>query len=158
MLPLQIVIPSELEEEDFKTLRLMMPNADEKVFHTFMEEAHGYTDKADRQDASAVLHVITASNKELFKKIWEEQTMQDYLTELMSDKFEEAIQGERKTIIENMLRKGKTPEEISSLTGLALEHVQKFFFEKCPNINLSVDRNFMSTFPGLMSRFGKNYS
>jgi len=125
MLPLQIVIPSELEEEDFKTLRLMMPNADEKVFHTFMEEAHGYTDKADRQDASAVLHVISASNKELFKKIWEEQTMQDYLTELMSDKFEEAIQGERKTIIENMLRKGKTPEEISSLTGLALEDVQK---------------------------------
>ena len=51
--------------------------------------------------------------------------MYNSLHELMSEEFEEAIQGERKNIIENMLRKGKTPEEISSLTGLALEDVQK---------------------------------
>lgn len=125
MLPLQIVIPKDLEGEDFQALRLMMPNADEGAFHKFMEEAHGYTEKADRQDASAVLHVISASNRDLFKKIWEEQTMQDYLTELMSEKFEEAENKGENRLIERMLRNGKTPEEISSFTGLKLEVVQK---------------------------------
>ena len=55
--------------------------------------------------------------------------MQDYLTELMSEKFEEAEnrgrEGERSSIIERMLRNGKTPEEISSFTGLALDVVKK---------------------------------
>ncbi len=51
--------------------------------------------------------------------------MQDYLTELMSEKFEEAENKGRNDIIEKMLRNGKTPEEISAFTGLALEDVQK---------------------------------
>lgn len=125
MLPLQIVIPTELEEEDFRALRIMMPNADTEAVRAFLKEANEYTEKADRQDADAVLNVSNQSNTALFKKMKEDPAMYNSLHELMSEEFEEAIQGERKNIIENMLRKGKTPEEISSLTGLALEDVQK---------------------------------
>ncbi|MBQ7506190.1 MAG: hypothetical protein IJT05_02590 [Lachnospiraceae bacterium] len=129
ILPLQIVVPTELEEDDFRALRIMMPNADIDSVRAFLKEANGYTEKSDRLDADAVLNVSNQSNIPLFKEIKEDPTMFDSLRELMSEEFEEAEnrgrEQEKNSLIENMLRSGKTPEEISTFTGIDLSIVQR---------------------------------
>lgn len=132
-LPLQIVIPPELKEDDFLALQIMMPNADADAVRAFLKEATAYTEKSDRQDADAVLNVSNLSNTALFQKIKEEPTMYDSLKNLMSEEFEAAEtrgetrgrEQERNHMLENMLRNGKTPEEISSFTGIDLAIVRQ---------------------------------
>ena len=129
ILPLQIVIPTELKETDFRALRIMMPNANEEEIRTFIGEAKDYTEKGDRLDADAVLHVSGASNTELFRRIKEEDAMYDYLRDLFNDEYVAAenrgLEKGRESIIEKMLRKGKTPEEIADLTDIEVDDVRK---------------------------------
>ena len=125
ILPLQIVIPTELEEADFRALRIMMPNANEEEIRQFIGEAKEYTEKGDRLDADAVLHVCGASNTELFQKIREDKTMYDVLRDMFNDEYEAAEERGRDNIIIKMLRKGKTPEEIAELTDIEVDAVRK---------------------------------
>lgn len=128
ILPLQIVVPPELEEDDFNAIRLLMAKADKEGLVEFLKEASRYTEKEDRLNASVVLHVISAVNEDLIRAITEEQGMRDYLTILMSDEFNAAENRGRKQgrndIIESMLRNGKTPEEISNFTGISLDTIK----------------------------------
>ncbi len=125
ILPLQIVIPTELKETDFRALRIMMPNADEEEIRQFIGEAKDYTEKGDRLDADAVLHVSGASNTELFQKIREDKAMYDVLRDMFNDEYEAAEERGRDNLIIRMLRKGKTPEEIAELTDISIDVVRK---------------------------------
>ena len=137
ILPLQIVIPTELKETDFRALRIMMPNADEEEIRAFIGEAKSYAEKGDRLDADAVLHVSGASNTELYRRIWEEKAMYDFFRDVFNDEYVaaenrglekgrvEGLEEGRTSIIEKMLRKGKTPEEIADLTDVEVADIRK---------------------------------
>ncbi len=69
------------------------------------------------------------NHTELFQKIREDKTMYDILRDMFNDEYEAAenrgLEKGRKSILEKMLRKGKTPEEIAELTDISIDVVRK---------------------------------
>ena len=53
-LPLQIIVANELEEEEFLSLKMLMPGVKEKEIREFLSYMNTLRDLGDRRDAEAV--------------------------------------------------------------------------------------------------------
>ena len=124
----QIVIARDLGPE-YLPLQILTGRAKETDVRSFAEFRETLTEKGDRDDANAVMYACAEANRELFRKIWEDQTMQGVLREIMKDEFlavakENRESGEASgaanayhTVAERLIRNGTDGNLISVATG-----------------------------------------
>ena len=85
-IPIQIVVARDLGD-GYLPLEILTGRAKETDVRKFAEYRETLTEKGDRDDANAVMYACAEANRELFQKIWEDQTMQGVLREIMKDEF-----------------------------------------------------------------------
>jgi hypothetical protein len=81
--------------------------------------------KCDIDNADAVINVTMKANREFFEKIKEDETMCEALREFFRPELEEAVKQTNYSVIEKMLRKGKTPEEIHDLLDYPMTDIEE---------------------------------
>ncbi len=84
---LQIVVGSELQEDDFKALQVMKQNATVEEVKDFILEAAKNHEQGYRLNAEAVLRVGAMVNSEVFEKIGGEESMGDIIMDVFKDVF-----------------------------------------------------------------------
>ncbi|SFC59505.1 hypothetical protein [Butyrivibrio sp. YAB3001] len=88
IIPLQIIVTSELDEQDFIAIKILRENADFKDAERFIKEIKYYEDQDDKENANAVLHLFRMANKTLIDEMRGEN---DMVYEAFRDVYEELI-------------------------------------------------------------------
>ena len=109
---LQIVVGSELQEKDFKALRVMKENASVEEIKDFIQETAKYNEQGYRLNAEAVLRVGAMVNREVLEEIGGEEAMSDLIKELLKDNFKTAEEKGIKIFIEDKLEDNIPEDEI----------------------------------------------
>ena len=135
-------------KKEHSSLRILSDKADKEDVENFLQNAVKSNEQWEREYIDAVLQVSVSANRELYEQIREETGMCQALRELMKDEFEDAekraekrgeIRGERRgeknggirkeaIIVKNMYNNGITPEEISTMTNINLDRVEKIVY------------------------------
>ncbi len=107
-----------LEDDDFNSIRILRQNADEKTALKFIEEAMRYTEKGDKDNANAVLHLFNqVNNNFMIEMKGKDEIMLDALRELFENEFVLSEQKGKNTVLVSQvcrkLRKGKTAAQIA---------------------------------------------
>lgn len=111
-LPLQIIVANELEEEEFLSLKMLMPGVKEKEIRKFLSYMNTLRDLGDRRDAEAVLRVSITANVEMYEKAGREDEMVNQVVwRLFGDEIEKAITDEKVSDIERIMKKLKMTEQ-----------------------------------------------
>ena len=119
-LPLQIIVANELEEEEFLSLKMLMPGVKEKEIRKFLAYMRTLEGPGDRRDAEAVLRVSVSANVEVYKKAGREDEMVnqvvwrlfgDEIQKAVNDSVEEAITDEKVSDIKRIMKKLKMTEQ-----------------------------------------------
>ena len=130
------------------SLRILSDKAEKEDVENFLQNAVKSNEQWERESIDAVLQVSVSANRELYEQIREETGMCQALRELMKDEFEDAEKraekrgerrGERRgeknggirkeaIIVKNMYNNGITPEEISTMTNINLDRVEKIVY------------------------------
>ena len=90
-IPLQVVVASELEGEEFLALRVLKRNAKKEELRNFVHYSDSRTRKDEKEMADAVLQVSMTVNKNTYAELKEEETMCDALRELMKPEIEQEM-------------------------------------------------------------------
>jgi predicted transposase YdaD len=139
--PIQIIVTAELESEEHVWLRALTDHIQEADARRLAEATRTLSQKGDIDNADAVINVTMKANREFFEKIKEDEIMCEALREFFRPELEEATekgiklgmqqgmqQGVQQTtqdVIERMLRKGKTPNEIHDLLDYPLVEIEE---------------------------------
>ena len=135
-------------KKEHSSLRILSDKAEKEDVENFLQNAVKSHEQWEREYIDAVLQVSVSANRELYEQIREETGMCQALRELMKDEFEDAekraekrgeIRGERRgeknggirkeaIIVKNMYNNGITPEEISTMTNINLDRVEKIVY------------------------------
>ena len=111
-LPLQIIVANELEEEEFLSLKMLMPGVKEKEIREFLSYMNTLRDLGDRRDAEAVLRVSITANVEMYEKAGREDEMVNQVVwRLFGDEIEEAIADDQVSYIKIVMKKLKMTEQ-----------------------------------------------
>ena len=90
IVPILIVVLSELNDKELKALKIMISNADEDDIRSFITEISKLETQGDKNNADAVLQISANINKTIFEKIRGEKDMCEALRELMADDLKQA--------------------------------------------------------------------
>ncbi|SFQ26685.1 hypothetical protein SAMN04487928_1281 [Butyrivibrio proteoclasticus] len=90
VVPILIVVLSELKDNELNSLKIMTANADEGDIRNFITEASKLKEQGDKNNADAVLQISASVNKTIFEKIRGEEDMCEALRELMADDLKNA--------------------------------------------------------------------
>lgn len=131
--PIQMIVTEELEAEEHVWLRALTDHLQEADARRLAQATRTLSQKGDMDSADAVIDVTMKANKDFFEKIKEDETMCEALREFFRPELEEATangikQGRQQTtqaVIERMLRKGKTPEEIHDLLDYPMKDIEQ---------------------------------
>ena len=111
-LPLQIIAANELEEEEFLSLKMLMPGVKEKEIRKFLAYMRTLEKPGDRRDAEAVLRVSVSANVEVYKRAGREDEMVNQVVwRLFGDEIEEAIADDQVSYIKIVMKKLKMTEQ-----------------------------------------------
>ena len=111
-LPLQIIVANELEEEEFLSLKMLMPGVKEKEIRKFLAYMRTLEKPGDRRDAEAVLRVSVSANVDIYEKAGREDEMVNQVVwRLFGDEIEKAITDEKVSDIERIMKKLKMTEQ-----------------------------------------------
>lgn len=69
IIPTQIIVVDELEDEAFFALRIMTKNANEAIIRKFISDSTAINNKADKINVDAILQVSVSANYELYERI-----------------------------------------------------------------------------------------
>ena len=89
-IPINIIVTSELDDEELRALKILSINPAEDDVKDFIKEASKYTEPGDKINASAVLRVSANANRELFERIEGDKDMGDVIRELFAEDYEKA--------------------------------------------------------------------
>ena len=113
-LPLQIIAANELEEEEFLSLKMLMPGVKEKEIRKFLAYMRTLEKPGDRRDAEAVPRVSVSVNADIYEKAGREDEMVnqvvwrlfgDEIEKAVQEKLEEAITNEKISAIRSIMEK-----------------------------------------------------
>ena len=90
IVPILIVVLSELNDKELKAFKIMISNADEDDIRSFITEISKLETQGDKNNADAVLQISANINKTIFEKILGEKDMCEALRELMADDLKNA--------------------------------------------------------------------
>lgn len=119
-LPLQIIVANELKEEEFLSLRILMPGAEEREIRKFLAYMNTLRNPGDRKDAEAVLRVSISANVELYERAGREDEMinqvvwrlfGDEIEKAVEEKLEEVVTDEKISDIRIIMNKLKMTEQ-----------------------------------------------
>ena len=118
-------------------LRILMKNADEDSVRAFLRQK--FNTPGEREDADAVLQISVPENLELYERLRGDERMCQALRDLMRDEIDrevnigrkegigigrkEGIGIGRKELIADMLRNGKSPQDIADFSGIPIEQI-----------------------------------
>ena len=106
-MPIQVVVIKELEDEVFRPLRIMIPDADEDEIRNFLKESMNYDLPEDLNNFSAVLNISSEANEELFEKIRRDDDMGEAMRRVMKDDLDKREQETKLFDIKNIMTKLK---------------------------------------------------
>ncbi len=89
LMPVQIVVTTQLDHEQHRALKILSDNVDENDARIFVSEASNYVDQGDRENVDALLQISVAANRSVYDRVKEERYMCDALRDLMKDEIEE---------------------------------------------------------------------
>ncbi|MBP3199989.1 MAG: hypothetical protein J6N21_23745 [Butyrivibrio sp.] len=142
-IPINIVVLREVRDKELLALQVMDYNASEAAVRKFLQEVSKYDEACDKRNADAVLQISAGANKSLYERLRGDKEMCEALKEIMAEDLKEAeSKGEKRGIergiekgiekgieqrdeekIEDMLKRGKTPEEIVEFCNYPIEQV-----------------------------------
>ena len=104
-IPTQFILTSSLSEDFHVCLRVLSNKATEEDIKRFIEMTSEFTERIDKENADAVMHVSINANREVYNKIREENPfMCQALRELMKDEIQEEIKAaEEKAVDEKLI-------------------------------------------------------
>ena len=125
-MPMQIVVGSELDGEEFRAFRILKKRAkkeDIKKFIFAVKGVKGYWRKTLVEAARNIIDVCAAENKETFERLKKEDyVMSTALEEIMADDIQKKIQKEvtnvSEEIAKRMIKKKKPMSEIVEFTNV----------------------------------------
>ena len=86
-LKIQVVVGCELEGDEFISLRVQKENASEEDIRKFIEICGELKEPADKEMAETIMQISVSNNKEIYKKLKEEDSeMSKALENLMEDR------------------------------------------------------------------------
>ena len=144
MFPVQIVVVKELDNQNHSSLRVLTDKADREDVEMFLKNSIGANENWEKSDIDAILQASVSANKELYKAIRRDSGMCQALRELMKDEIDKEIEGaesrgekrgERRgeaNLISNMYNNGVTPEQISNMTNMKLDKVNRIIYGNKP--------------------------
>ena len=118
----------------------------------FLKNSIGANENWEKSDIDAILQASVSANKELYEAIRRDSGMCQALRELMKDEIDKEIEGaesrgekrgerrgERRgekrgeaNLISNMYSNGVTPEQISNMTNMKLDKVNRIIYGNKP--------------------------
>ena len=114
-LPLQIIVANELEEEEFLSLKMLMPGVKEKEIRKFLAYMRTLEGPGDRRDAEAVLRVSVSANVEVYKKAGREDEMVNQVVwRLFGDEIEKAVEEK----LSDSVEKAVADEKVSNIRSI----------------------------------------
>ena len=152
LFPVQIVVVKELDKQNHSSLRVLTDKADREDVEMFLKNSIGANENWEKSDIDAILQASVSANKELYKAIRRDSGMCQALRELMKDEIDKEIEGaesrgekrgerrgERRgekrgeaNLISNMYNNGVTPEQISNMTNMKLDKVNRIIYGNKP--------------------------
>lgn len=113
-LPLQIIVANELEEEEFLSLKMLMPGVKEKEIRKFLAYMRTLEKPGERRDAEAVLRVSVSANVEMYKRAGREDEMVNQVVwRLFGDEIEKVVEEKLSDSVEEVIEKTMTDDQVS---------------------------------------------
>ena len=109
-IPTQIVVMSELPQDEHSALRILSPGISVEDIRSFVGKALNYKEPGDRHNADSVLQVCVSANTATYRKIREEEKMCEALRELMKDEIDKDLK--------NSYERGHSEGKLSTLYDL----------------------------------------
>jgi predicted transposase/invertase (TIGR01784 family) len=110
----QIVVTGKLREEEHSSLRILSKDVKEADVRRFLAESEELVTPGDRNNIDAVLQVSVLANRDVYKKVKEDQIMCEALRELMK----EEIDAEVEKGMEKGMEKGKAEGTLLAISNL----------------------------------------
>ncbi len=137
LFPLQIIVTKELEGDGHVWLKSLSEKLQKEDVKQLLKRVSGLKGEFDKEMADSVLKVSIDANKQLIRKMMEDESMYESLMELMEprlilrdkSKIEEGIQQgmqqEQKITAIRMLKSGRyTLDEIADISRLSLNEIK----------------------------------
>lgn len=91
LIPIQIVVMSELQGKEHISLKILSKKASEEDVQNFIAYMSSVTEPGDWECADAVLQVSVSANRKLYDEMRRQSTVCEALRELMKDEIEEEL-------------------------------------------------------------------
>ena len=137
---MQIVVGSELEGDEFRSLRIQKRNAKESDVQEYMVWTDTLNNPIDREMAELILMISYSENRDTYvrlRRYWNmKMTKSIMIRELFKEEFDELEQERRKDRAlvkeeltekqaKKMLRKGMPYEDIMEYTDLSIDRIRQ---------------------------------
>jgi hypothetical protein len=106
----QIVVTGKLREEEHSSLRILSKDVKEADVRRFLSESEELVTPGDRNNIDAVLQVSVLANRDVYKKVKEDQIMCEALRELMKEEIDAEV--------EKGMEKGKAEGTLLAISNL----------------------------------------
>ena len=132
-MPLQIVVGSELEGDEFRAFRILRKNAkkdDIKRFITTFQNLKGHWKKTLYEVGRQIIRVSVSENWDTYEQIKKENTiMKHTLEELLADEIQEKVQAgrsdEAEEIAKNLIKKRMPSDDIADATKVTIQRLKQ---------------------------------
>ena len=123
-LPIQIVVAKDLDRA-YLPLQILTNKAKEEDVRSFTEFRNSLTEKAEKEYADAVIWACAQANRELFKKIEEDEKMKGVMYDILKPDIDKMVDEARRSgaedmansVAETMIREGSDGGFIMRATG-----------------------------------------
>lgn len=121
----QIVVTRQLSPATHSSLRVLSKNVQAEDIRIFLAEMGDLKQPGEIDNINAVLQASVNANSSIYELVKEESNMKDALRILFKDELEEGFNKGIESLIEKMLRNGRTVDQIAEFCGVPIEEVQE---------------------------------
>lgn len=120
IIPMQLIVTSELSEENNLWIRYLTNDLQEKT--TVEQLIEEYGKHREEKLYKSAMNIIVRANREKFEEVRE---MCEALEELMEDKFVERENAAKEELIINCLKRNKDAQTVSDFLGIPLDTIKE---------------------------------
>ncbi len=104
MFPTQIIVGSELKQEDHIWLKALSDRVQKQEMKKLLERINGITEKFDRELADSVLEVSISANKQIIEVLRGDDSMCQALLEIMEPEINKIVEAKIQKSILNAVK------------------------------------------------------
>ena len=126
LFPTQIVVMSQLEDENHAAFRILSDHATERDVRAFLEGIDMNATQGEMENTRSVLTVSAMANASLYKLLRSEDNMKSIIDEMIEESLERREEQTKREAVVRMLKKAILPmDEIADCLDLPLDTVKE---------------------------------